>query len=64
MVKVLISYSIVAISTESVKLMKFLSVNPPTTISWLLGRTAAIHVDRGVAMWLMTAQESVVRLYM
>ena len=55
-------YSIEASSTESIFISPL--VYPPTTISWLLGRTAAIQSLRGVPMWLMTSQELVVGLYM
>ncbi len=51
-------------STKANSVSKMPPVNPPTTISWLLGRTAAIQLYRGVPMWLMTSQESVVGLYM
>ena len=45
-------HSTEANSTDSVEPMP---VNPPTTISWLLGRRAAIQLYRGVSMWLMTS---------
>lgn len=57
-------YSMVANSTKSVSVLKLLPVYPPTTINWLVGRTAAIHRHHGVHMWLMTSQESVAGLYM
>ena len=59
-------YSTIASSTESVLVATTVNnvpVQPPTTISWLFGRTAAKHLYRGVAMWLMTSQEIVVKLY-
>ena len=42
--------SIAANSVESVSVPYPLPVLPPTTISWLLGRTAAIHCHRGIPM--------------
>ena len=54
----------VANSTESVDLAFGEYAIPPTTISWLSGRTAAKHNDRAVGMLLMIFQESVAELYM
>ena len=56
-------YSIEASSTELVPETSS-PVYPPTTISWLLGRTAAIQLLREVPMWLMVSQASVDGLYM
>ena len=61
---IILWYSMVANSTELVPVSIPRPVRPPTTISWLLGRRAATHRRRGVAMWLITSQESVVELYM
>ena len=63
----MVIHSTVANSTDLVPILSttwvLFVVNPPTTISWLR-KTAAIHSLRGVPMWLMTSQKSVVGLYM
>ena len=59
----LICHQNLAPASSTVSVVVHGSVSPPTTISWLLGRTAVKQLYRPVVMWLIISHELVVESY-